>query len=135
MHATLLHGHGSPVEFLPDGGIRTAPRSSETVPVKLAPLWWQEKGLSYTVTGYGPRIPTRYMVKWCGRWRRVYCAVYGNSGSTYIGRGESRIFVDIEQGGMIMRAEVTRIMALLGITELQAIRHIKARDELRRRRP
>ena len=37
---------------------------------------------------YGPKLQTHYMVKIGGefgnRWRRVYCACYGNSGTTYI---------------------------------------------------
>mgnify|MGYP003625773897 FL=1 len=36
------------------------------------------------VTGYGAKIPTRYRILYCGRWRRVYLASYGNSGSTYV---------------------------------------------------
>ncbi len=38
-----------------------------------------------TVTGYGSRIPTGYMIQWEGRWRRVYAACWGNSASHYIG--------------------------------------------------
>lgn len=37
-----------------------------------------------TVTGYGGKLPTRYMVKYAGRWRRVYAMSYGNSASIYI---------------------------------------------------
>lgn len=53
---------------------------------RIKPLWWQERGLSFTRTGYGPRIPTRYMVRLPGdpRWRRVYCAIFGNSGTCYV---------------------------------------------------
>jgi hypothetical protein len=39
-----------------------------------------------TVTGYGSKIPTRYMVKINGRWRRVYMACFGNAGTCYIGK-------------------------------------------------
>ena len=53
---------------------------------KLAPLWWQEKGLSYTASGYGLRIPTRYKVKVRNRWRRVYACQMSNAGTCYIGR-------------------------------------------------
>lgn len=56
------------------------------VEAKDAPLWWQEKGLSYTATGYGRRIPTPHMVRFNGKWRRVYCCVYSNSGTCYIGK-------------------------------------------------
>ena len=34
--------------------------------------------------GYGPKIPTHYRILYRGHWRRVYCACYGNSGSTYV---------------------------------------------------
>jgi hypothetical protein len=53
---------------------------------KHAPLWWHEKGLSFTASGYGSRIPTPYMVKFNNRWRRVYCRIYSNNGTLYIGR-------------------------------------------------
>lgn len=59
---------------------------TETLPVKESPLWWQEQNLSYTASGYGSRIPTRYMVKVGSRWRRVYCCIYSNSGTLFIGR-------------------------------------------------
>ena len=52
---------------------------------KEEPLWWQEQGLSYTASGYGKRIPTRYMIRLNGKWRRVYCCVFSNSGTLYIG--------------------------------------------------
>ena len=39
-----------------------------------------------TVSGYGARIPTCYMVEYLGRWRRVYGAQWGNAGSLYIGK-------------------------------------------------
>lgn len=38
-----------------------------------------------SLSGYGRRIPTRYMVQYQGHWRRVYCCNYGNSGTLYIG--------------------------------------------------
>ncbi len=50
------------------------------------PLPWQRAGLSYTATGYGRRIPTTRMVRLPGetRWRRVYCAIFGNAGTAYV---------------------------------------------------
>jgi hypothetical protein len=59
-----------------------------TVPfeAKETTLWWQEKGLSYTATGYGRKIPTRYMVRIQGRWRRVYACQISNAGTCYIGK-------------------------------------------------
>lgn len=69
------------------------------VPVKISMLEWQKRGLSYTATGYGAKIPTRYMVQFNGKWRRVYCRIYSNSGTCFIGKlqpvGEN-IIVDIQ---------------------------------------
>lgn len=56
-------------------------------------LWWQVKGLLYTRTGYGRKIPTQHMIKWCGKWRRVYCCIYSNSGTCYILQGKDWIVV------------------------------------------
>jgi hypothetical protein len=49
-------------------------------------LWWQERGLSYTATGYGQKIPTTNMVKLPGsnHWRRVYCCIFSNIGTCYV---------------------------------------------------
>lgn len=79
--------HGNPGE----------PMRTEYVESKESPLWWQLRGLSFTASGYGARIPTRYMVRYLGRWRRVYCCIYGNSGTCYIGKSLSNgIRVDKE---------------------------------------
>ena len=61
---------------------------------KTSYLWWQSKGLSYTATGYGKRIPTIHMVQWMGRWRRVYCAIYSNAGTCYIGKLSDNLIVN-----------------------------------------
>jgi hypothetical protein len=36
------------------------------------------------IQGYGPKIPTGYMLQAGGKWRRVYVVNYGNAGSTYV---------------------------------------------------
>ena len=67
--------------------------------VKEKPLWWQDKGLSFTASGYGSRIPTRYLVKFNDKWRRVYCRIYSNNGSLYIGKLSpvgKNLFVNLE---------------------------------------
>jgi len=51
---------------------------------KVKYLWWQLKRLSFTASGYGDRIPTSHMIKLNGRWHRVFCRVWGNSGTCYI---------------------------------------------------
>ena len=48
------------------------------------PLWWHDKGLSYTASGYGGKIPTTLMVKHNNRMKRVYLMIYSNSGTCYI---------------------------------------------------
>jgi hypothetical protein len=51
-----------------------------------------------TQSGYGHAIPTEYMVKWSGKWRRVYVAQFGNAGSAFIGRSGAWVAtVDIER--------------------------------------
>lgn len=56
------------------------PRQTVEVPVKetAAPI-------NRSVSGYGKRIPTSYMVQVDGKWRRVYCCIYSNVGTLYIG--------------------------------------------------
>lgn len=70
------------------------------VPAKRAPMAHHSNPrLTWTASGYGARIPTEYMVQFNGRWRRVYCRIYSNVGTLYIGRlaevGE-RITVQID---------------------------------------
>ena len=61
---------------------------------KESPLPWQKLGLAYTRSGYGRRIPTECMIRLNKRWRRVYCCVYSNAGTCYIGKIEQKLFVD-----------------------------------------
>ena len=56
----------------------------------------KKKGLQYTSSGYGSKIPTQYMVQWEGKWRRVYCKIYSNIGTLYIGKIEQGLIVQIE---------------------------------------
>lgn len=62
-----------------------------------APLWWQEPGnhlrFSYTSSGYGAKIPTRWKVKFNNRMLRVYSTCYGNSGSLWIQSKGVKYFV------------------------------------------
>jgi hypothetical protein len=50
-----------------------------------------------TQSGYGSRIPTDYIVKYLGRWHRVYCRIFSNIGTTYIRSRGEQILVDIER--------------------------------------
>jgi hypothetical protein len=58
-----------------------------------APLYAHIHGLSYTASGYGKRIPTRHMVRYMGKWRRVYCCIYSNIGTCYIGKLSDNLII------------------------------------------
>lgn len=62
-------------------------------------LSWQKRGLQYTATGYGKKIPTEYVVRFNGRFRRVYCCIFSNVGTLYLeSKQEGEIItVDIER--------------------------------------
>jgi hypothetical protein len=58
------------------------------------PLDWQKRGLSYTASGYGSKIPTsRIAICNDGRERRIYCRVYSNAGSCFIVYKGNPLFV------------------------------------------
>lgn len=56
------------------------------VETKDAPLAWHLAGLTWTATGYGERIATTKMIRYNGKWRRVYCRIFSNIGTCYIGK-------------------------------------------------
>lgn len=60
---------------------------------KHSPMRAHNLGLMQTVTGYGKRIATATMVNYKGKWRRVYCAIYSNVGTCYIGKLEDGLLV------------------------------------------
>ena len=65
--------------------------------VKYAPMAHHLAGLTWTRSGYGARIPTPYMVQVFGKWRRVYCRIYSNIGTLFIGRkydGTSIVYIE-----------------------------------------
>jgi len=41
-------------------------------------------GLQYTATGYGSKLPTRHMIRFDGRWYRVYSICYSNVSTEYV---------------------------------------------------
>ena len=71
---------------------------TQSVPVKYAPMAHHLAGLTWTASGYGARIPMPYMVRVHGKWRRVYCRIYSNIGTLFIGRKyDGTQIVDIEK--------------------------------------
>lgn len=69
----------------------------EIIQVKEKPLQHHILGLTYTATGYGGKLPTRYMVKnkGSGKWHRVYSVYYSNVSTEYILVGGVKIVVDL----------------------------------------
>jgi len=61
--------------------------------IKESQLWWQKRGFMYTATGYGKKIPTSKMLLDGKRWKRVYCMIFSNAGTTYFFRNKERIIV------------------------------------------
>lgn len=51
-------------------------------------------GLQYTTTGYGAKIPTEKMALIMGRFYRVYCSIFSNSGTAYVIIQGERVIVD-----------------------------------------
>lgn len=94
-----VHAYVHTKETRPNGSLDCL--ATCAVDAKRVPLWWHKQGLTYTRTGYGARIPTEWMVRFNGRWRRVYCAIFSNSGTLYIGKrlgGAYSLIVSIEEG-------------------------------------
>ena len=66
----------------------TDPAHVTDVKITYVPQW------GTTVSGYGGQIPTQYMIKYLGRWRRVYMMQYANSGSAYVMVQHNHMFLD-----------------------------------------
>ena len=55
-----------------------------------APLWWHQRGLSQTASGYGKALTTRWKIKHGGRLYRVYATCYSNCATHWFKvRGET----------------------------------------------
>jgi hypothetical protein len=51
--------------------------------------------LSWPKSGFSIKVPTPYLVKINGRWRRIYVCQIGNAGTAYIGKpGKWEYIVD-----------------------------------------
>lgn len=77
-------------------GENPGPMKTVSVEHKEKPLFHHLKGLQYTATGYGSKIPTVYMIRFDNRWYRVYCRIYSNIGHCYAVINGERITVDSE---------------------------------------
>ena len=63
--------------------------NGEPCPAENRPLPWQLRGQTWTATGYGARVPSRWVVRYQNRWRRVYVCQYSNVGTAFIGKSVS----------------------------------------------
>lgn len=57
------------------------------------PLEYHKLGLSYTATGYGSKIPMDKKVFFNGKLYRLYCRIYGNSGSVYFIVDKKEVYI------------------------------------------
>ena len=57
------------------------------------PLWWHERGLQQTASGYGRKLTTPYKVEHNGKMYRVYCVQFSNSDSFYILPGGKPLYL------------------------------------------
>jgi len=57
---------------------------NNSYPLISEPMPHHERGLCYTASGYGAKIPTAYKVIYKNRLYRLYTAIYSNIGTTYI---------------------------------------------------
>lgn len=61
--------------------------------------------INRSLSGYGPKVPTRYMIKLGHHWRRVYMMQYSNSGAAYvIVNGEDKL-LDTDTEHMLQNLE------------------------------
>ena len=66
--------------------LETSPGNYVICEGKKALLPWQERGLGQTASGYGTKLVTPYMVRFNGKWRRIYACHIGNAATLYIGK-------------------------------------------------
>lgn len=60
--------------------------------------------LQRTATGYGRKLPSRFMVHYAGRWHRVYAMCFGNVATHYICQGGADLVLDNESEWKIERS-------------------------------
>lgn len=58
-----------------------------------SPLWFHERGLSETASGYGKKLTTSLKIWLDGKFYRVYCCCFSNAGTCYIIHRNKRIIV------------------------------------------
>ena len=64
--------------------------------VERRPLWFHERNLMQTASGYGRTLKTQYVIRVDKKWHRVYVCQLSNSGTAFIKKGGKNIVVDID---------------------------------------
>ncbi len=59
-----------------------------------APLWYHNRGLSQTASGYGARLNSGLKIRYCGRDYRIYITCYSNAGTAWFKAKGQKIVVD-----------------------------------------
>src|SRR5262245_66019824 len=62
-------------------------------PAEVSDVKETDPPVNRSITGYGNRIPTAWMLKIAGRWRRVYAICYSNAASYYVRMRAERLFL------------------------------------------
>ena len=89
-------GGSTPLEARrrPEGLTRVTHWDGPPLALRLKELPWQRRGLTYTATGYGAKIPSRWLVELPdGRKRRLYITQFSNAGSAWFLAGGVRVYV------------------------------------------
>ncbi len=60
-----------------------------------APMYHHINNLSYTASGYGSKLPTRYKIKYNNRWYRVYSICHSNVSTEYVLINGERVIVSL----------------------------------------
>lgn len=58
-----------------------------------SPPDWMKRGLQETRSGYGKRLNSGYLIKFLGRWYRIYTTIFSNKGSCWFKTRGKTIFV------------------------------------------
>lgn len=57
------------------------------------PLDWQKRGLQQTASGYGRKLVMREKISFNGKFYRLYCTCFSNSGSVWFKAKGKTIYV------------------------------------------
>ena len=74
-------------------GTRMLRLSAEYEDLIEAPMWYHDKGLRETISGYGRKLNSGYKISFQGKLYRVYTTIFSNSGTNWFTANGHRIIV------------------------------------------